>query len=229
MNETMDAVKKYFAETALALLRGGFQVKQHPKGHLEVMMDGQPLCEVNKIGGIAYMPGNIAAPEREEAKNKVFEIVMTTADYMRKMEKAPTLEVDTLGERYKMLADVGGSVLAGSYGSYGVEFVTWDWDHDGEGVCQGHYFGGDYQGAKQDFAIRSGLVPKDRLFSDEQLATIYRCCTDVLEGGLCSTFEQEKSIEDIREQIKYGMPDVVEQLTPQEQNTAGPSPLDQTM
>lgn len=224
-----EATDRYFSETSLVLRREGFQVNHFLGDRLEVLRDGQMLCKVIGIAGVTCRASDIDTPERMEANFKAQEIAMTTADYMRKMEQAPPLEVSSLRDQYRVLADFGNTVLAGSYGKYGVEFVTWDWDHDRKGVSQGHYFDGDYQRAKQDFAIRSGLVPKDRLFSDEQLATIYRCCTDVLEEGLCTSCEQEKSVEGVLEQIKYGMPDVVDRLTPQEHNTAGPSPLEQTM
>ncbi len=52
---------------------------------------------------------------------------------------------------------------------YGVQFVTWDRTHNQTSLQQGHYFGpgcgaGDYTAAKQDFAVRSGLIPAGGLF-----------------------------------------------------------------
>ena len=57
---------------------------------------------------------------------------------------------------------------------YSVQFVTWSRNFDRTGVTQGHYFGNCYQEAKQDFAVRSGLVQRERLFSEAQLAVIYQ-------------------------------------------------------
>lgn len=37
------------------------------------------------------------------------------------------------------------------------------------------YYGNNDEGAKQDFAVRADLIQKSQLFSDEQLAEIYRC------------------------------------------------------
>ena len=45
-----------------------------------------------------------------------------------------------LDSDYRILADFGGTVLAGSPSKYGVQFVTWDWDYDRTGVVHGHYF-----------------------------------------------------------------------------------------
>ena len=59
--------------------------------------------------------------------------------------------------------------------------VTWEWDFDRQGVHAGHYFMENYEAAKQDFAVRAGLVERQRLFSDEQLAVIRNACAFALE------------------------------------------------
>ena len=50
--------------------------------------------------------------------------------------------------------------------------ATREWDFDRQGVHAGHYFMENYEAAKQDFAVRAGLVESQRLFSDEQIAVI---------------------------------------------------------
>ena len=80
---------------------------------------------------------------------------------MTTMESAPQLKASGLDGDYRILADFGGTVLAGTPSKYGVQFVTWDWDYDRTGVVHGHYFMENYDGAKQDFATRSGLIQKE--------------------------------------------------------------------
>ena len=58
---------------------------------------------------------DIDEPERIAAKDKVYEIVKTTAEYMWQMETAPFLKADGLGDGYKVLADFNGIVLAGEF------------------------------------------------------------------------------------------------------------------
>lgn len=128
------------------------------------------------------------------------------------MESAPPLKVGELADRYRVLADFNGVVLAGAHSKYGVEFVTWDWDFDRKGVSHGHYYGGNYEGAKQDFSTRSGLIPKQRIFSDEQLVPIYRACEDALEYGLDMTEQDRKILQGVQEQIETVLPDIQEQL-----------------
>ena len=152
MSIKTEETKKYFAETARALNREGFHVETIPGGKLGVWLDDHPLCEVGTVGGITYRGDNISTLERIATKDKVYQIVCNTAEYMRQMEQAPPLKVSDLADRYKVMADFNGVVLAGVQGKYGVEFVTWDWDHDRKGLSHGHYFTGNYEGAKRDFA-----------------------------------------------------------------------------
>ena len=224
--------ERYFTETSLALSRAGFHLEKLQNGRLEVWLDNQPLYEVGKVGGITYRSENISTPERIEAKDKVYRIVCNTAEYMRQMEQASSLKASGLSERYKVLADFNGVVLAGVQGKYGTEFITRDWDHDHKGVSHGHYFTGNYEGAKQDFATRSGLIDEQQLFNDQQLIEIYRCCADALNYSLNMTAEQEKCIKSVQEQIENGMPDIMERIQEQDQRAmelSGQPIMEQTM
>ena len=208
----------YLKETAIALAREGFRTDRTDTGKLRVLLDGAPLCEVTESGGITYRNEDINELERVAAKDKVYEIVRTTAEYMRQMETAPFLKADGLEDGYKVLADFNGTVLAGSPSKYGVQFVTWDWDYDRTGVVHGHYFMENYDGAKQDFATRSGLIQKERLFTPEQMTEIYRCCADSVDGDFFElTGEQEKMIRSVQQQIEECVPDLDERIRQQEE------------
>ena len=56
-------------------------------------------------GGITYRNEDINEPEQLDAKDKVYEVVRTTAEYMRQMETVPFLKADGLEDGYKVLAD----------------------------------------------------------------------------------------------------------------------------
>lgn len=92
---------------------------------------------------------------------------------------------------------------------------------DRKGVCHGHYYtglysSGNYDAAKRDFAVRSGLIPKQQLFREEQLIEIYRCCTDTLQGGFELSYDQEKTIQEVRKQIEECLPDIMERIQQQD-------------
>jgi hypothetical protein len=218
MSISAEEKNRYLREAAIVLAREGFQTDRTHTGGLHVLLDGSPLCEVTESGGIAYRNEDINEPERIDAKDKVYEIARAIAEYMRQMETAPFLKADGLEDGYKVLADFNGTVLAGVQSKHGVHFVTWDWAYGHAGVCHGQYFMENYAGAKQDFAIRSGLIQKEQLFSTEQLTEIYRCCTDsVNEDFFELTDKQVELIHSVQQQIEICVPDLDERIRQQEE------------
>ena len=117
------------------------------------------------------------------------------------LETAPLLKASELHGDYRILADFGSAVLAGHPTERGVQFVTWEWDFDREGVHHGHYFQDDYEAAKRDFTVRSGLVQKDALFEPEQLAEIYRALRFVREQDESLSFGRDQELAELMEQI----------------------------
>ena len=135
MSISTEEKDRYLREAAIVLAREGFHTDRTHTGGLRVLLDGKPLCEATENGGITYRNEDIDEPERLNAKDKVYEVVRTTAEYMQQMETAPALKADGLEDGYKVLADFNGIVLAGIQSKYGVQFVTWDWSFDRKGVC----------------------------------------------------------------------------------------------
>ena len=89
----------------------------------------------------------------------------------------------------------------------GVQFVTWEWDFDREGVHHGHYFQDDYDAAKRDFTVRGGLVPKDALFEPEQLAEIYRALAFVREQDETLSCGRDRDLAELMEQVGKSLPE----------------------
>ena len=95
-----------------------------------------------------------------------------------------------------------------------------EWDFDRQGVHAGHYFMENYEAAKQDFAVRAGLVESQRLFSDEQLAVIRNACAFALEDDATLSYAEEKQLQSVQEQIEL--------LLPQQERNQHPT-MEQTM
>ena len=142
----------------------------------------------------------------------------------------PVLREEGLPDGYRLLAEFNDTVLAGHQTRYGMQFVTWERAHN-RSLCQGHYYDsfhatGAYTAAKQDFAVRSGLLPASRLFTQEQLAVIYDAAQNMTVQGHISNPEQEKLLAQIMEQIEDAVPQVIDlanELTqyPKEQEPGG--------
>ena len=208
---------RYLEEVRIPLHRAGFETLPLEGAQLPVLWNGAPLCRITGKGSVFYRREDVNTPLAEDALLRVEDIATQTMEYMTAMETAPQLKASGLEGDYRILADFNGTVLAGTHSKHGVQFVTWDWDYDRTGVSHGHYFMEDYDGAKQDFAIRSGLIHKEQLFSPEQMTEIYRCCADSVDGDFFDlTAEQEKVIRSVQQQIEDCVPDVAERIRQQE-------------
>ena len=115
--------------------------------------------------------------------------------------------------------DFGDAVLAGRSCKTGAKFVTWEWDFDRQGVHAGHYFMENYEAAKQDFAVRAGLVESQRLFSDEQLAVIRNACAFALEDDATLSYAEEKQLQSVQEQIELLLPQQTQEQRPTMEQT----------
>lgn len=208
---------RYLGEVRACLHRAGFETTQIKDSQLLVEWNGTPLCRITGKGSVLCRREDVNTSQAENAFLCVEDIAARTLEYMTIMETAPSLKADGLEGGYKVLADFNGTVLAGVQSKHGVPFVTWDRDYGHTGVCHGHYFMEDYAGAKQDFAVRSGLIQKAQLFNPEQLTEIYRCCADSVDGDFFElTGTQEKMIRSVQQKIEECVPDLDERIRQQE-------------
>lgn len=208
---------RYLGEVRACLHRAGFETTQIEDSQIPVEWNDAPLCRITGKGSVFYRREDVNIPQAGDALLCIEGIAARTMEYMTVMETAQQLKASGLEGDYRILADFNGTVLAGVQSGHGVHFVTWDWDYGHTGVCHGHYFMEDYAGAKQDFAVRSGLIQKAQLFSPEQLTEIYRCCADSVDGDFFElTGEQEKMIRSVQQKIEECVPDLDERIRQQE-------------
>lgn len=210
---TPEMSSNYFAELAIRLNRDGFATLPLENGLLEISQNGQRLCWVDSGGFVRYQSEELANHQVELIHNKITPEAQLTAEYIKLYAHAPALEIDGLDETYRTLADFNGAVLAAHQNRYGMQFVTWNWGYKREDLYHGHYAAHHYEEAKQDFAIRSGLIEKHHLFSDEQLTEVYRCIHETLENSYSMTTEREKLLRKAAEQIEYAVSDLEERVS----------------
>ena len=119
--------------------------------------------------------------------------------------------VDTIGAQDALQAVIDTAKMTSEYMAIleyapQLQFVTWEWNYDREGVHRGHYFQNDYDAAKRDFTVRSGLVPKDALFEPEQLAQIYHALSFVREQDETLSFGRDQELAVLMDQISGLLP-----------------------
>ena len=209
---------RFLEETAIRLRQNGFTVEPIKDQHLPVRWENHYLCRVSGKGSMLYRQECVDVPGAQDALQAVIDTAKMTSEYMAILETAPLLKASGLTGDYRILADFGSAVLAGHPTERGVQFVTWEWDFDREGVHHGHYFQDGCEEAKHDFVRRSGLLPKEALFEPEQLAEMHRALAFVCEQDEDLSIGREKEIKTIMEQIKCLLPESPEQTQTMEQS-----------
>ena len=204
--ENTSQKERFLQEVEQKLLRRDLDANLLENGLLHVSWNEKPLCSVDRDGIVRFRPADITGPEVDRQLRTVIQTAGHVKEYMRIFECAPALKAIGLEDTYKVLADFGDAVLAGQLGKKGAQFVTWEWDFDRQGVHVGHYFMENYEAAKQDFAVRAGLVESQRLFSDEQLAVIRNACEFALEDDATLSYAEEKKLRSVQEQIEVLLP-----------------------
>ena len=193
-------LERYFGELTIALSKEGFSVKKQEDNGLSVSLDGKPVGTAG-FHAITYPPdGTPCAPR--EAPEKAWSVIRTVSEYTRLMEAAPLLKATGLEGDYRILGQFNDTVLAGHFTQFGVQFITWDWNQDHTAVSGGCYMLGKYEEAKQDFAVRSGLVLQEMFFTPDQLRGLDACCASTLAHDDTLTFEQGLLISELRDQLR---------------------------
>lgn len=210
----MSLENKYFAELARRLRAAGITTGHPEKNRLTVLLNDQPVLSVSAGSDVFLLPAGSNQPEASELYHKVAQTADEVYAYVDAVQTAPLLHASGLSEKFHLLADFGGAVLAGREleNGWGYQFVTWIWDHNRTGVSHGHYYEEDFQGAKQDFAVRSGLISKAQLFSPEELTQLYRATDYLLDEGPEPEDGQLKALQTSRTKIEYTVPDLAERL-----------------
>ena len=174
---------------------------------LEVDYQGSPLCTIG-INGLRFIPENAKPESRRDLIDKISDKQREIREYINAYENAPPLKAEDLEDGYKLLAEYNRVVLAvKDMDQHGYKFVTWDRTYGNTGLTLGHYVF-DYEAAKQDFAVRSGLADKSRIFTNEQMTDIYRALDYYRYQNPDITVKQEDAVKDLMEKIEYAVPGV---------------------
>ncbi len=195
-------------EVSRVLNENDFTVSEN-KDCLTVFSDGKEAARI-------FDNGMISAPDGTSG-NAYFEIKKiagTVSEYCSAYEKSAPLKAEGLTENYRCLSEFNGTVLAAKNTEYGFEFVTWNKTYDVKAVCQGKYFE-DYAAAKENFATRSGLIDKDKLFSMEELERIGKCVDFTMRHNGDLNFDDCECLKKLNEKISESLPEQQQSAAPE--------------
>lgn len=201
-------VNLFNKEVSRVLNENDFTVSEN-KDCLTVFSDGKEAARI-------FDNGMISAPDGTsgDAYFEIKKIAGTVSEYCSTYEKAAPLKAEGLSENYRCLSEFNGTVLAAKHTEYGFEFVTWDRTYDGKAVCQGNYHN-NYMAAKEDFAVRSGLIDKDKLFGTEELERIGRCVKFTMQNCGDLNFDDCECLKKLNEKISESLPEQQQSEAPE--------------
>lgn len=204
-------------------LKARYDTKMDGNGWLEVSSDGIPLCRIKYNGQFL---SNADQNLSDEYRSKIADIqdeISTVREYVGLYEYAPQMKAADVSD-YRQLAAFGDTVLAATYSEkIGFMFCTWKQNADGDSVFWGDY-SPNYEYVKEAFAVRSGLVSKYRLFSENESADLYRCVGFAKANCETLTYEQERQLDKLQEKLTDAYPSLeaepptFEQVSPPQQN-----------
>ena len=182
-------------------------------GEFSVTLDGGDVIKIRE-NDVLYSNGDFSEVGKD-AFYALYHLNREVLDYCTAYEKSSELKADGLSGKYRCLAEFNGKVLAAKYNEeYGFEFVTWDRTYDGNAVCQGNYFE-NYAAAKENFATRSGLIDKDKLFSTEELEQIGKCVDFMMRHNGDLNFDDCECLKKLNEKISESLPEQQQSGSPE--------------
>lgn len=213
--------QQFFEELSRCLRKEQIESYNKEDRRLEIFLHGQPVLSVSPGNEVFLLPAGSKNPEANELYHRVAIAADSAFEYVEAMENTPLLRARGLENKFHLLADFGGAVLAGREraAGQGYEFVTWIWDYEKVGVSHGHYYEDDFAGAKRDFAVRSGLISNASLFSKEELTELYRATEHLLADDPDLNDKQMKAIQEARTKIEFSVPDLDTQLEHRQDST----------
>ena len=211
--------EQYFKELAIVLQKEGFTPLSEQEQRLPVAWKGRHLCWITETGGVRYVPQDVNTIEAEHACAKAIDLAAAVQEYAAAMESAPVLEAKGLESGFCLLLEFNNVVLAGHQTEHGTQFITWVWDNNHTSLNFGGYYMLDYKGAKEAFALRSGLVSRGQFFDQEQMTEIYRAVHGFLSEQGPDFIRQEEKCRQLLAQIKSQIPDLEQRLKEMEGHT----------
>jgi hypothetical protein len=185
----------------------GFTAKQEADENalLSVCKDGQEVCKIDHDGNMRFLP----KVSLEQERNQIYRTHTAMKQAQDRYADAPQLQADGVSD-FRLISTFGDCILAGKMTKDNeIRFTTWQYDYDRTGVMWGHYFETNYEGAKQDFAVRAGLIEEQKLFSEEELVVLHDACVFRGRNDDSISYEDEKILHSVMKKVESNSPDLI--------------------
>lgn len=138
-------------------------------------------------------------------------------------EYLPKMPYDSV-KKYAKFYEAGNAVLGGVIlENDQIQYATWEIDHQSKTIRLGHYFVDDFAAAKEDFAIRAGLIDSQKLFQRPDMKAVYAACVYLLVSNDSLSLSQKQRLSNIIDRIE-----AIDESIPSELKEAMLSPQEES-
>lgn len=175
-------------------------------GTLKLFYNSVFLGEQDKNGDLHFSRDAYTLQNFHEVANPIAKQLLAIKKCVELYEKGEPMKVEAVSNYHKFL-EFGETILAGAYDKeYGFKFATWNKNQDGTYLVYGHYMN-SYEKAKENFAVRAGLINKNKVFTQEQAELIFKSVNYARDNCEHVTYDQDKEMDGIMERLIHGYPE----------------------
>jgi len=187
-----------------ALKRQGYDCMQDG-GEIKVNKNGFPVADVLGSGEYRIYRNTVSDHDYYQIRS-VYE---SLSEAFNLYERGEPLTIENMSHFHK-LCEFGNHVIAARLMGYGyMEYVTWQQDSERTRVDIGHYFS-DYESCKEDFAVRCGLIDRNKLFDETEMKLIRQGLVHLGANFPDLTYEQNTLLGKVVEKIEMLVPEIQE-------------------
>lgn len=196
-----------FTRRAAAL---GYEIRRTPQPGDEKLLltayrSGNEVCKFETGGAMRFMQDNPLIAERKELHNLLLGMKQAHDLYA----DAVPLELAGVSD-FRRISEFGNILLAAKMtNDHEVHFRTWEYDYDRRGVTWGHYYEENFEGAKRDFALRTGLIDRNQPFTREEWAALHDACVFRGRNDDKISYEDDKKLQAAMEKVEENIPGLI--------------------
>lgn len=167
------------------------------------------LAEVTEDGYLRCRSQNLADSDTRELFDRLIDHATLVREYVGLYESAPPMKPKTVSN-YRNFCEFGDVVFAGAYNpAHGFLFCSWRQSESGERLAHGHY-SPDYIAAKEEFAVRAGLICEDRIFTQEEAGELFKSAAYTRDNCESLTYDEEQRLLFLTEKMQDAYPSLKE-------------------
>ena len=172
---------------------------------LNCAYNGIPLLSVTDKGYLTYKQQDLIDPGMRNAFFRLIDEAGNVREYVGLYESGRQMRARDV-RNYRKFAEYGDVVFAGMYSQkHGFMFCSWRQSDGGSYVANGDY-SPDYLSSKENFAIRAGLIDKNKLFTQEEAAELFKCAAFARDNCDSLTYEQDRGLMELMEKLQEAYP-----------------------